>query len=375
MVLDVGLLKDPTNFKADIPRQALSEAAGQDLDALIEAAKSGRYEVAVEELGRGAVKIVYELYQQGKIDGVLGIGGSMGTALSLKMLRVLPVGFPKVLISTVALSDYLHPHFVKSDITLIQPIVDFWGLNQWVKRDLRRAANTISVMVNEDEPMEGGNWIAMTAIGWTAACLPKVKKALEDRGLKVAVSHSVSMQGAILEQLIRQKVIKGMVDLCPFEIVHELAGGSCHSRDRMDAAAQMGIPTVVGPGALTVFTMNTLDMARFKEQGRFTVEHNEILGTAKPTLDEIAEAAWIMATKLNTSTAKTALIIPKRGFHTYDNEGKMYNYPEARKAFIRIVKKTLHPRIELEVLDCHIDDPEYGDRVLEKSLEYFKDIV
>ena len=375
LVLDMGLRKDPANFTPDITRKMLSKMVDRDLDELIAAAEAGRYEVAVEELGRGALMMVEQLNERKEIDGVLGIGGSMGAALTLKIFRALPVGFPKVLICTVALSEYLHPYSIKSDITLIQPIVDFWGINQWVKRDLQRAAQTISVMVEHDEPLETGKWIAMTAIGWVHSCVPLIKKSLEEKGYKIAVSHSVSMQGAILERLIKEKVIKGMIDLCPFEILHDIAGAACSSKDRMEAAATMGIPTIVAPGAMGVISMYTGHMARFEAQGRFTIQHNEILGTAQAKTEEIAESARIIASRLNKATGKVAFIIPTRGFQTYDKEGKMYYDPEGRKVFIEIIKKNLQPQIDLELLDCHWDDSEFGQRILEKSLEYFKDIV
>ncbi|MBA4418884.1 MAG: hypothetical protein C0392_13405 [Syntrophus sp. (in: bacteria)] len=374
LVLDMGLLKDPANFKAEIPREQLAKAADRTLEELVESAMKGRYEVAVEELGRGAVTIIKELYKDGKIDGALAIGGSMGTALSLKMLRAIPVGFPKVLISTVALSEYVHSHWVRSDITLVQPILDFWGLDSWAKRDLRRAALAIAAMVPEEEPMEEGRWIGMTAIGWLSPCIFPVKRHLEENGFKVAMAHSVSMQGGIVEQLIRQGVIKGMADLCPFEVLHEVAGGACHSPNRMTAASEMGIPQVVGPGAMGVFTMSTLDMQRFTDQGRFTVEHNEILGTAKPTIEEMAESAKLMASHLNASKGKTAIVVPQRGFFGYDNEGKMYYNPEGRKAFTEALKDNLSSQVELTILDCHWDDPEYAGKVSEVCLRLFKDI-
>jgi uncharacterized protein (UPF0261 family) len=374
LVLDLGLKADPTNFKADITRQDLSEAIGSSLDELIAAAQAGRYEVAVEKLGGGAEAIIQKLYTDGKINGILSIGGSMGTAIGLRSLRALPVGFPKVLVSTVAVSDYLHPHFIKSDIILVQPISDFFGLTQWSKRDLKRAALTVCAVVEEEEPMEGGKWIGLTAIGWVASCAGPLKVLLEENGFKVAVAHSVSMQCAILEDLIRQGVIKGMVDLCSFEILHEVAGGSYHSLNRLTAAAEMGIPTIIGPGNVGAFTMSTLHMADFQKQGRFTIEHNEILGTAKASVEEMMQTAEVMAERLNKSKGKVAFVIPKRGFFNYDKEGKMYFNPEGREAFIKVIQKNLKSSIQLEILDCHWDDFEYVTRVGELCIEYFADI-
>lgn len=371
LVLDLGLLKDPTIFAPDITRDQLSKAAGVSLEELIAAAKEGRYEVAVEKLAQGSETIIQKLYKDRKIDGVLAIGGSMGTAIGLRALRALPVGFPKVLISTVAISEYIHPHFVKSDMVLVQPISDFFGVNQWSIRDLKRAAVTICSIVREEEPMEQGNWVGITAIGWSAACASAVKDRLEKENFKVAVAHAVSMQCGIMEQLISQGVIKGMIDLCHFEILHEVSGAACHSRKRLSAAVDKGIPMILAPNTMGTITMNSLQMPEFAKQGRFTVEHNEILGTAKATVEEMAKTAEIICTRLNRSKGRIAYVIPSRGFCDYDQEGKMYYDPEGRAAFISMMQKNLKPEINLEVLDCHWNDDMFVNRICELSVEYF----
>ena len=374
LILDLGLMSDPIDFTPTFTRKQLAEAAGASLDELIESAKKGRYEPAVEKMAIGAESIIQKLYSEGKIDGMLAIGGSMGTALGLRILRTLPIGVPKVLISTIALSDYIHPRSVRSDIVLIQPVSDFFGINQWSKRDLKRAALSISTIVAEEEPMEDGKWIGLTAIGWVAACAGGLKKLLEKNGYKVAVAHSVSMQGGILEHLANQGVIKGMLDLCNFELLHKVAGGVCHSASRLTVASEKGIPQIVAPGCMTVFTMNTAQMPVFKEQGRFTVEHNELIGTAKPTMEEMVKTAELTATRLNNANGKVAYVVPKRGFDLYDKEGKMYHNPEGRAAFINTLKNNFNSDIQFEILDCHWEDPAFEKRVGELSLEYFAEI-
>ncbi|WP_419657815.1 conserved uncharacterized protein, UPF0261 [Desulfosarcina variabilis str. Montpellier] len=374
LVLDLGLKSDPAQFTPDYTRYDLSQAIGSSLEELMEEAKAGRYEVAVEKLGGGAEIIMKELVEDRKIDGVLSIGGSMGTALALRTLRVLPVGFPKVLVSTVAVSDYLHPQFIRSDIILVQPISDFFGLTQWSERDLKRAALSLCTVVAEEDPLEEGKWIGLTAIGWVASCAGPLKKLLEEKGFKVAVAHSISMQSSILEDLIRQGVIKGMIDLCSFEILHEITGAACHAQNRLTAAAEMGIPTIVGPGNIGAFAPTARDMTKFDKQGRFTITHNEIIGTAKATIDEMIKTAEIMADRLNRSKGKVAFVIPRRGFFIYDKEGQMYHNPEGREAFIETIEKNLDPKIHLEILDCHWDDLEYLVRVGELSVEYFAEI-
>lgn len=373
MVMDIGLMKDPA-IKPDITRQEVAAASGHTLEDLITQALAGRYEASAEELAIGAGRFMAEeLVPTGAIDGVVAIGGSMGTAITLKALRSLPIGFPKMLVSTVALSDYLHPMFVQSDIILVQPISDFCSLNDWSKRDLQRAAVSMASIVATEKPLENGPWIGITCTGWTHY-VPRIKEQLEKTGYKVSISHSVSMQGSILEQLIRQGVVKGFLDLCPFELPHEVAGASCNSRQRMEAASEMGIPQIVSPGMWGLFTMPTADMPRWAAEGRFTVPHNEILGTAKMTIEEMIESSKLMASRLNKSPGPVAVVVPAQGFHHYDRAGKMYDNPEGRKAFMEIMRSHLKPNIELHILDCHINDNEYAEKIMDLALRFFSGI-
>ncbi|OPY76261.1 MAG: hypothetical protein A4E63_00169 [Syntrophorhabdus sp. PtaU1.Bin050] len=375
MTLDLGLANDPA-IKVDISARQLAEKSGKTLEGLREAAKAGRYEEAVENLAAGAVAVVRdELLPNRTIDGVIAIGGSMGSAISLLALRTLPVGFPKMLISTVALSEFLHPTFVKSDILLAQPISDFFGLSDWSKRDLNRAAVSMASIVKTEKPMEDGPWIAITQLGWLQFT-PAIKKALEQNGFKVALAHAVSMQPGIMEQLIRQGVIKGFLDLCPFEITHEIVGplAAISSRNRMDAAAEAGIPQVVTPGVFGGFTYNPRFTEKFSEEGRFVIPHNEILGTGKLSVAEMEESALVMASRLNKAKGPVVVVVPTQGLHHYDAPDKMYYFPEGRKVLIEVLTKNLRPDIEQIILDCHINDKEYSDKVIEAALRLFKGI-
>lgn len=373
MVMDIGLMRDPA-IKTDITRHDVAAACGHALEDLIAQAMAGRYEASAEELAIGAGRFMVEqLVRNGTVDGVIAIGGSMGTAITLKALRSLPIGFPKMLISTVALSDYLHPTFVQSDIMLVQPISDFCSLNDWSRRDLQRAALSMASIVSKENPLEDGPWVGITCTGWTHY-VPRIKEQLEKIGYKVSVSHSVSMQGSIMEQLIRQGVIKGFLDLCPFELPHEVAGASCNSTQRMQAASEMGIPQIVSPGMWGLFTMPTADMPRWAAQGRFTVPHNEILGTAKMTIEEMIQSSKLMASRLNKSTGPVSVVVPAQGFHHYDKTDRMYDNPEGRNAFIDIMRSHLKPNIELHILDCHINDNAFADKVMELALRLFDGI-
>ena len=154
-----------------------------------------------------------------------------------------------------------------------------------------------------------------------------------------------------------------------------MVNASCNSTRRMEAASEMGIPQIVSPGMWGLFTMPTADMARWAAEGRFTVPHNEILGTAKMTLDEMVASSKLMATRLNRSNGPVAVVVPAQGFHHYDRAGKMYDNPQGRRAFIEVMRSHLKPTIELHILDCHINDSEFVDKVMELAGRLFQGIV
>jgi uncharacterized protein (UPF0261 family) len=199
-----------------------------------------------------------------------------------------------------------------------------------------------------------------------------VKEALEKKGYEVAVFHSVSMQGAIMERLIEEGKVDGLLDLCPQEVLAELAGGLCCSPGRMEAAAKMGIPQVVGPGGVGVFPSGAMEDLPEKFKDRLVKPHNEIACSVKASKEEMAEAAKIMASKLNQSHGPVAVVIPERGFFHYDSPGEPYHDPEGRKIFVDTMKDNLAPDIEFVRMNCHINDPEYATKVTDIAIRFFK---
>jgi uncharacterized protein (UPF0261 family) len=347
LVMDVGITgKSP--FNPDIPSNKVAEATSRTLQELLSFGDEAR---AMGEMGKGAERIVAERFEKGDFDGVIALGGTMGTALALRVFRRLPIGVTKVLVSTVALSYFVTPQTVHSDIMMIQVATDLWG-----------AALAVASAVDSEEEVleESAPFIAMTTLGGSyLKYASPVKKALEK-------------EGYIMERLIEEGKVDGLLDLCPQEVLAELSGGFCCSPGRMEAAAKMGIPQVVGPGGLGFFPASTSEDIPEKLKGRLTKAHNEIATGVKASKEEMAETAKIMASKLNKSLGPVAFVIPEKGFLEYDRPGGFWHDPEGRKIYIDTLRNCLRSDIEFVSLNCHINDTEYAEKVSEIALRLFK---
>jgi uncharacterized protein (UPF0261 family) len=372
LVMDIGTTGKAL-FRADIPSHKVAEAASRALPELLAFNDEAK---AMAEMAKGAEKIVQGIFKTGAFDGVLAIGGSMGSSLALKVFRGLPTGLTKVLLSTVAISEFVTPQSVMNDVVLVQATCDLWGMNRLERRDLKKAALIVASAVRiEDEEAEATTpLITMTTLGGSfLTYATPVKEALEKEGYEVAVFHSVSssMQGAIMERLITEGKVRGVLDLCPQGVLAEIAGGSC-SPGRLEAASEKGIPQILGPGGLGFFSFGALKNLPERFKGRKTFAHNEIASGIQGTVEEMAQTGKVIASRLNRSRGPVAVVIPERGFMEYDRPGGKLYYPEGRKAFIDALRGHLNPGIEFIDMDCHINDAAYSEKVTETALRLFK---
>ena len=371
LVMDIGTTgKSP--FIADIPSHEVAEAASRTLAELLAFNDESK---AMGEMAKGAEDIVQELFERGAFDGVTALGGTMGTSLALRVFKRLPTGLTKVLVSTVALSYFVTPQSVMNDVVLFQVASDLWGLNRLEKRDLKKAALMIaSAVTSEDEPIdERAPLVTMTTLGGSfLKYASPLKEALEASGYEVAIFHSVSMQGAIMERLIREGKVHGLLDLCPQEVLSEVCGAPCCSPGRVEAAAEKGIPQVIGPGGLGFFPWGSLRDLPERYRGRLTFAHNELASGIQASVEEMAATAKVIASKVNKSRGPVVVVIPERGFMEYDRPGGKLHYPEGRKVFIDALKGDLGPHIKFMSMDCHINDSAYAESVTEMALKLFR---
>lgn len=373
LVMDIGTTgKSP--FNADIPSHQVAEAASRTLQELLSLNDEAK---AIAEMAKGAECIVQKIFKNGAFQGVIALGGTMGTSLALRVFRGLPTGLTKVLVSTVALSHFVTPQSIMNDVVLFQVTCDLWGMNRLEKRDIKKAALIVAGAVqSEDEPVdESAPLITMTTLGGSfLKYASPVKEALEKEGYEVAIFHSVSMsmQGALMERLIREGKVHGLLDLCPQEVLAEVCGGPLCSPGRVTAAAEKGVPQVIGPGGLGFFAFGALNDLPERFKGRLTFAHNEIASGIQASVEEMAGTGELIASRVNRSRGPVVVVIPERGFMEYDRPGGKLNYPEGRKAFIDRLRDHLSPHIELISMDCHINDAAYAEKVTDTALRLFK---
>lgn len=372
LVMDIGTT-GKSLFSADITSHQVAAAASRTLTELLAFNDEAK---AMAEMAKGAESIVQGIFKSGAFDGVLALGGSMGSSLALRVFRGLPTGLTKVLVSTVALSDFVTPQSVMNDVVLVQATCDLWGMNRLERRDLKKAALMVASMAESEEEPAGDN-LPLITMGTLGGSFLKyatpVKDALEKEGYEVAVFHTVSssMQGALMERLIREGKVRGVLDLCPQGVLAEVAGGSC-SPGRVEAASEKGIPQILGPGGLGFFSFGALKDLPERFKGRKTFAHNEIASGIQATVEEMAETGKLIASRLNRSRGPVAVVIPEGGFMEYDRPGGKLYYPEGRTAFIDALRNSLSPGIELIRMDCHVNDPAYSERVTHTALKLFR---
>ena len=367
LVIDCGVMGKP-HFKADISRQQVAEAAGTTINDL--RSRISEEARAMRIMAQGASKIVLGLYSAGRLDGLLGVGGTMGTSLFLTVSNTLPMGVPKVIYSTTAFSPYLRPTLIPPDLIMIPAVSDIWGLDTLSKRALENAAATIlavSQVYKEGEDLRDRNFIGISTLGTSALkYIIWLKPLLEDLGNEVVAFHVGGGQGWSFERLLRQGLIKGVLDLCVIDVCPDNIAkqGFLSMAKRLETAAELGIPQIVAPGSLCeIIWPKSPDELPARFRNRIMRQHNDLVWTTERSLHEAAETANIIASALNKGTGPRAIVIPARSTSTWDEPGLPYYNPKRIKAFTKAIKTRLHPNVELVELDLSINDRIFAEEV------------
>lgn len=360
IVIDGGILKEPF-FVADITREEVAAAAGARVEEL--AAPGGGEAKAIEAMSEGAAKVAQELYRSGKLDGIISVGGSLGTSIGSAAMRALPFGVPKVMVSTMASGD-THPFVGTKDIMMLYSVTDLMGLNRMTERLLANAAAAIEGMVAAapvakpaEKPL-----IAMSTLGPTTSCAMATKAILEQKGYEVVTFHSVGTGGEALEQTIEDGLINGVFDLTTWEITNRRFGGVWDpGPHRLEAAGRKGIPQVVAPGMVDVIAFNR-EAVPENFRDRKLIKHTESVVVAPLNREEIAHVAEVMAEKLNTAAGPTAVIIPTKGFSPGGKEGRVYHDPERDRHFTNVLREKLKPDITFVEVEAYINDALFAEK-------------
>jgi uncharacterized protein (UPF0261 family) len=360
VVIDAGILCKPLT-KPEITREQVAQAAGTTLEDIV---SMGDEEKAIALMSKGATSIVQELYQSGRLDGILSLGGTMGTFLATGAMRALPIGVPKVMVSTVAAWD-TRLYLGAKDITMIPPVADILGLNRITKRMLTTAAGAIIGMVRADAgPLASEKpLIAITLHGDMMPCLITAKKVLEERGYEVIVFPATGTGGKAMEEWIEQGLINGVFDMITHELMCNLFDGLENAGpDRLEAAGKKGIPQVVAPGKAEAISFDMTHGMPEHLKGRKTWMHTSVVGVVHATKEEMALFGRVMAEKLNRAHGPVMVIIPKKGFSSRDKQGDEWYEPESNMVLIENLKKNIEPKIEIVEVDAHINDTLFAEK-------------
>jgi len=373
LMIDVGVLGSPP-FKVDVSQAEVAAAAKEDLATLQTDGDRGR---SVAAMALGATAILRRLFEQEAIHGVASLGGSAGTTIATAAMRVLPCGFPKLMVSTLASGD-TSPYVGTKDICMMPSVLDVAGLNHASRRILTNAAGAICGMVaskpasaRDEKPA-----IAATMFGVTTPCVTSTRRMLEERGFEVLVFHATGVGGRAMEQLIEDGAFRAVLDMTTTELADEVVGGVMSAGPhRLEAAGRKGIPQLICPGAIDMVNFGPVETVPARFQDRKLHLHNASVTLMRTTPEECAEIGRITAVKLNRANGPVTVLIPLHGVSAIDKLGGPFYSQEALNAYRRVLKAELDPTIRLVELDAHINDEIFARVAVDLLMELLHGIT
>lgn len=363
-VIDLGIGEPP--FKPDVSADAVARAGGSTLEALRERGDRG---TAIDVMLAGAREVIRQAFEAGSFDGVLGLGGGGGTALITAAMRELPVGVPKLMVSTMA-SGNTAPYVDVKDITMMYSVVDIAGLNPLSRRILANAAGAIGGMVTQDiPPATDRPLIAATMFGVTTPCVTAARERLESAGYDVVVFHATGTGGRAMEGLIADGWFAGVLDVTTTEWADEVVGGVLTAGPtRLSAAARKGLPQVVSVGALDMVNFGAVDTIPAEFRDRRLYKHNPTVTLMRTTPDECAEIGRRIAAQLNQARGPTMVLLPLRGVSMIDRDGQPFHDPDADAALFDALREGVVPPVRVRDVDAHINDAEFAHALADELL-------
>jgi uncharacterized protein (UPF0261 family) len=371
MLIDVGVLGEPL-VAPDIGRDVVAAAGGANLSDLVAAADRGR---AIEAMASGLGAVVRRLHEEGKLDALLGLGGGGGSALITAAMRELPIGVPKLLVSTVV-AGATRSYASVTGITVMHAIVDIAGVNRISERVFTQAAAAAAAMAEAsaavwpappDRPILGA-----TMFGVTTPCVTATRERLEALGYEVLIFHATGTGGMTLEQLVRDGTITGVLDITTTELADDLVGGVLSAGpDRLEAAGELGIPQVISLGALDMVNFGPSETvpARFKD--RLLYQHNPTVTLMRTTPGECAELGKRLARKINRARGPVTLFIPLRGVSSIAVSGQVFHDLEADAALVKAIREHIGDWVDVRELDTDINDPVFAVAMADMFHEHY----
>lgn len=361
-----------SKVKTDVSNEEVAREVGKNINEI--AAKRDRA-LATEILSKGMERLIPRLYEEGKFDGIISLGGTGGTSLATPGMRALPVGVPKVMVSTVA-SGNTQQYVGTSDIMMYPSIVDVSGLNSISTKIFTNAALAIAGMVKfeHEERMDKKPLIAATMFGVTTPCIDTAREYLESLGYEVLVFHATGTGGKTMERLIEDGYFAGVLDLTTTEWCDELVGGVLAAGpNRLEAAGKSRIPQVVSVGALDMVNFGPMDTVPEKFKERNLYKHNPTVTLMRTTIEENRRLGEIIAEKLNATEGPTVLMLPLKGVSMIDVEsGPFYGPEEDKMLFDTIREKIDLSKVELIEMNLDINHKEFALVAAKKLVELIK---
>jgi len=353
ILVDAGVF--PPQAVADVTNAEVAHAVGEDVEQLAAAGDRG---AAVAAMCRGAAAVARRLHAEGKLDGIVTVGGSGNSSIAAAAMRDLPVGVPKLIVSTVASGD-TRPYVGASDVSMTYSVVDISGINRISERILTNAAGMIAGAVKATVPAHGAGrpLIGATMFGVTTPCVTAARERLEELGYEVLVFHATGTGGQSMEALARGGFLAGVLDVTTTELADDLVGGVLSAGpDRLEAAGELGLPQVVSLGALDMVNFGPVETVPERFQGRNLYVHNPTITLMRTTPDECRELGRRIGRKLSQAKGPTALYVPLRGVSMIAVEGQVFHDAEADAALLEGLRETLAPGVEVHEVDADVND-------------------
>jgi uncharacterized protein (UPF0261 family) len=371
LLIDVGSLDAPA-VQPDITRAEVLSSLSEETAAIL--ARKDRGE-CVTLMGRAAAALVTQLHAIGRIQGIISLGGGGGTAIATTAMRALPIGFPKLMVSTLASGQTAH-YVGTRDITMMPAIVDVSGLNRVSRVIFANAAAGIAGMVTAraaaaSQPANDRPLIVASMFGNTTACVTEAKKILEAAGYEVLVFAATGNGGRAMESLIASGLVSGVLDITTTEWADELVGGVLTAGpERLDATARAKIPAIVCPGCLDMVNFGERASVPAKFAGRLFYQHNPQVTLMRTTPEECAELGRILADKINRYTAPVTVLLPLRAISVISAAGQPFHSPAADEALFHAIRAHLRADIPVRDLDLTINDPAFAAACAESLLTH-----
>ncbi len=368
LLIDAGILGEPL-AEPDVTRQEVAAAAGVDVQALADARDRS---AAIEAMSRGAAEVVLRLHADGRFDAIGALGGTGGTALATHAMQRLPIGVPKLMVSTAASGDTSR-YFGPVDVTMMYSVVDIAGLNTILTGILVNAAGALVGMATRPvtPPSEGRPMIVASMFGVTTPCVTVARERLEQLGYEVLVFHQVGLGSHSMEEVVKTGSIVGVLDITTSGLADTIGGGIWpDGPERLEVAGRLGVPQVVSLGGLDFITIGPPEPLPARFAGRTLYIHDNVLAATRPTPEESREVAATLARKLNAATGPTVLFVPLRGLSLLSTEGQVLADAEADEALFSTLRELVdRSRVEVHEVEADVNDRQFALAMAERLHE------